>query len=127
MHMLLNRLWPVLPFLIGFVKKKFFLPFLRRAQIKPLEALLVGHKRVVMKDSAVNAICYGAKVVSLRVRTAEVPPFLFNCRIKSHMMVVLLVSPPQMLVGVLRYDDGIEVGSEIVLMTTKGEAIALGM
>ncbi len=31
-----------------------------------------------------------------------------------------------MLPGVLRYDNGINVGDEIVLMTTKGEAIALG-
>ncbi len=34
--------------------------YLRRV-IQPLEALLVKHKRVVVKDSAVNAICYGAK------------------------------------------------------------------
>ena len=31
-----------------------------------------------------------------------------------------------MLPGVLRYDDGIEVNDEIVMVTTKGEAIALG-
>ncbi len=31
-----------------------------------------------------------------------------------------------MLPGVLRYEDGIEVGEEIVIVTTKGEAIALG-
>lgn len=31
-----------------------------------------------------------------------------------------------MLPGVLRYDDGIEVNDEIVIVTTKGEAIALG-
>ena len=31
-----------------------------------------------------------------------------------------------MLPGVLRYDDGIEVGDQIVIVTTKGEAIALG-
>ena len=38
--------------------------YLRRV-IKPLEVLLVKHKRVVVKDSAVNAICYGAKLVCL--------------------------------------------------------------
>jgi H/ACA ribonucleoprotein complex subunit 4 len=27
--------------------------------------------------------------------------------------------------GLLRYEDGIEVGTEIVLMTTKGEAVAV--
>uniref|UniRef100_A0A4W4H4E1 H/ACA ribonucleoprotein complex subunit DKC1 n=1 Tax=Electrophorus electricus TaxID=8005 RepID=A0A4W4H4E1_ELEEL len=63
--------------------------YLRRV-IYPLEKLLVSHKRIVMKDSAVNAICYGAKI---------------------------------MLPGVLRYEDGIEVNQDIVVITTKGEAI----
>lgn len=31
-----------------------------------------------------------------------------------------------MLPGVLRYEDGIEIDEEIVIATTKGEAIALG-
>lgn len=31
-----------------------------RSIIKPLESLLVGHKRLVVKDSAVNSVCYGA-------------------------------------------------------------------
>ncbi|XP_078738769.1 H/ACA ribonucleoprotein complex subunit DKC1 isoform X2 [Lampetra fluviatilis] len=65
--------------------------YLRRA-IFPLEKLLVSHKRVVMKDSAVNAVCYGAKV---------------------------------MLPGVLRYEDGIEVNQDVVVITTKGEAICV--
>ncbi|XP_053700727.1 H/ACA ribonucleoprotein complex subunit DKC1 [Synchiropus splendidus] len=63
--------------------------YLRRV-IFPLEKLLISHKRLVMKDSAVNAICYGAKI---------------------------------MLPGVLRYEDGIEVNQDIVVITTKGEAI----
>ncbi|XP_077164018.1 H/ACA ribonucleoprotein complex subunit DKC1 [Paroedura picta] len=63
--------------------------YLRRV-IFPLEKLLTSHKRLVMKDSAVNAICYGAKI---------------------------------MLPGLLRYEDGIEVNQEIVVITTKGEAI----
>merc|ERR1711994_989508 len=63
--------------------------YLRRV-IRPLEALLTGHKRIIMKDSAVNAVCYGAKIL---------------------------------LPGVLRYDDGIELNDEIVICTTKGEAI----
>ncbi|XP_076096539.1 H/ACA ribonucleoprotein complex subunit DKC1-like isoform X1 [Mytilus galloprovincialis] len=67
--------------------------YLRRA-IKPLEALLTGHKRIIMKDTAVNAVCYGAKI---------------------------------MLPGVLRYEDGIEVNQEIVIVTTKGEAVALAI
>jgi H/ACA ribonucleoprotein complex subunit 4 len=67
--------------------------YLRRV-IRPLESLLIGYKRIVVKDSAVNAICYGAKF---------------------------------MIPGLLRYEAGIEVGEEVVLMTTKGEAIALAV
>merc|ERR1712203_452963 len=59
-----------------------------------LEALLTGHKRVIMKDSAVNAVCYGAKIL---------------------------------LPGVLRYDDGIEMNEQIVVCTTKGEAICIAV
>ena len=67
--------------------------YLRRV-IMPLEVLLTSYKRCVVKDSAVNAICYGAKL---------------------------------MIPGLLRYEQGIEVGEEVVLMTTKGEAIAIGV
>ncbi|KAL4220658.1 H/ACA ribonucleoprotein complex subunit dkc1 [Mactra antiquata] len=67
--------------------------YLRRV-IKPLEALLTSHKRIVIKDSAVNAVCYGAKI---------------------------------MLPGVLRYENGIEINEEIVIVTTKGEAVALAI
>lgn len=62
--------------------------------IKPLELLLTNFKRLVVKDSAVNAICYGAKL---------------------------------MLPGLLRFENGVEVNEEVVLMTTKGEAIAIGI
>ncbi|KAI0139366.1 putative rRNA pseudouridine synthase [Hypoxylon sp. NC0597] len=65
-----------------------------RKVIAPLETLLTSYKRIVVKDSTVNAICYGAKL---------------------------------MIPGLLRYEDGIEVHEEVVLMTTKGEAIALGI
>lgn len=67
--------------------------YLRRV-VMPLEFLLTTYPRIIVKDSCVNAICYGAKL---------------------------------MLPGVLRYGDNIEVGKEVVLMTTKGEAIALGI
>ncbi|GKV41617.1 hypothetical protein SLEP1_g49124 [Rubroshorea leprosula] len=67
--------------------------YLRRV-IMPLEVLLTSYKRLVVKDSAVNAICYGAKL---------------------------------MIPGLLRFENDIEVGEEVVLMTTKGEAIALGV
>ncbi|KAF3637595.1 H/ACA ribonucleoprotein complex subunit 4 [Capsicum annuum] len=67
--------------------------YLRRV-IMPLEVVLTSYKRLVVKDSAVNAICYGAKL---------------------------------MIPGLLRFENDIEVGEEVVLMTTKGEAIALGI
>ncbi|KAH8166678.1 hypothetical protein CIB48_g1559 [Xylaria polymorpha] len=65
-----------------------------RTVISPLETLLTSYKRIVVKDSTVNAICYGAKL---------------------------------MIPGLLRYEAGIEAHEEVVLMTTKGEAIALGI
>lgn len=34
-----------------------------RHTVMPLERLLIGHKRCVVKDSAVNALCYGAKLM----------------------------------------------------------------
>lgn len=67
--------------------------YLRRV-VMPLEVLLTSYKRLVVKDSAVNAICYGAKL---------------------------------MIPGLLRFENDIDVGEEVVLMTTKGEAIALGI
>jgi len=67
--------------------------YLRRA-ILPMECLLISYPRIVVKDSCVNAICYGAKL---------------------------------MIPGVLRYESDIEVGQEVVLMTTKGEAIAVAI
>eukprot|EP00891_Asterochloris_glomerata_P001581 jgi/Astpho2/1581/Aster-07910 len=67
--------------------------YLRRS-IMPLEMVLTNYKRLVVKDSAVNAICYGAKF---------------------------------MVPGLLRFADNVEVDDEVVLMTTKGEAIALGI
>lgn len=34
-----------------------------RSVISPLESLLTTYKRIVVKDSTVNAICYGAKLM----------------------------------------------------------------
>ena len=65
-----------------------------RRIIKPLESLLTKHKRIIVEDSAVNAICYGA---------------------------------PIMMSGVLRYDDGIEMNDQIVVVSTKGEAVCLAI
>ena len=67
--------------------------YLRRV-IMPLEVLLTNYKRIVVKDSAVNAICYGAKL---------------------------------MIPGLLRFADNIEINDEVVLITTKGEAIAIAI
>jgi H/ACA ribonucleoprotein complex subunit 4 len=65
-----------------------------RKVIQPLETLLTSYKRIVVKDSTVNAIAYGAKL---------------------------------MIPGLLRFESGIELHEEVILMTTKGEAIALGI
>lgn len=67
--------------------------YLRRT-VMPLELILTNFPRIVVKDSAVNAICYGAQL---------------------------------MIPGVLRFEKNIDVGSEIVMMTTKGEAVAMGI
>jgi len=67
--------------------------YLRRV-VLPLEHILTSFPRIVVKDSAVNAICYGAQL---------------------------------MIPGVLRFEQNIEVGAEIVMMTTKGEAVATGI
>lgn len=67
--------------------------YLRRV-VMPLEVLLTNYKRIVVKDSAVNAVCYGAKL---------------------------------MIPGLLRFADDIDIDTEVVLMTTKGEAIAIAI
>jgi len=67
--------------------------FMRKV-IMPLEFYLVNYKRIIVKDSAINAICHGAKLL--------VP-------------------------GILRYDDGILPNQDVVLMSPKGEAIALAI
>merc|ERR1711957_1037119 len=67
--------------------------YLRRV-IMPLEILLINYPRIVVKDTSVNAICYGAQL---------------------------------MLPGVLRYESGIECGTEIILISTKGEAVSLAI
>jgi H/ACA ribonucleoprotein complex subunit 4 len=67
--------------------------YLRRI-VMPLEVLLIKHKRILIKDSAVNAICYGARLT--------VP-------------------------GLLRYEVVFELADTVVIMTTKGEAVAVGV
>ena len=67
--------------------------YMRRV-VMPLEVLLTSYPRIMIKDTAVNAICYGAKLT---------------------------------LPGVLRFENGIDVGTEVVLITTKGEAVAIAV
>ncbi len=65
-----------------------------RRVVLPLEVLLTKLPRIVIKDSSINAVCYGAKL---------------------------------MIPGILRYDNNINVGTEIVIMSTKGEAVAVAI
>jgi H/ACA ribonucleoprotein complex subunit 4 len=67
--------------------------YLRRT-VMPLEMILTNYPRIVVKDTSVNAICYGAQL---------------------------------MIPGVLRYESGIEIGKEVILITPKGEAVALAI
>merc|ERR1712005_83373 len=85
MHDILDAMW--------LYRNKEDESYIRRV-IMPMEKLLEPLKRVVVKDTAVNALCYGAKL---------------------------------MLPGVLRFSDNIEVGEEVVLITTKGEAISVSI
>lgn len=64
-----------------------------RKIIMPMERLLTKYRRIVIKDSAVNAICYGSRLAAG---------------------------------GILYYDERICHREEIVLITTKGEIVALG-
>jgi H/ACA ribonucleoprotein complex subunit 4 len=67
--------------------------YIRRV-VRPLEWMLTDLKRVIVKDSSVDAICHGAKVL---------------------------------LPGVMRFSAGIEPEENVVIVSTKGEAIALGI
>ncbi len=45
-----------------------------REYIQPLESLLFGYKRIVIKDSAVAAMCHGAQLMSVGVARAGKSP-----------------------------------------------------
>ena len=45
----------------------------------------------------------------------------------AHQVNAICYGAKVMLPGVLRFEDGIENNEQIVLITTKGEAIAIGM
>lgn len=53
------------------------------AVISPLESLLTGYKRVVVKDSAVNAVCYGAKLMLPDLLRYESDPASMSTRRSS--------------------------------------------
>jgi len=82
---------------------------------------LTGYKRIVVKDSAVNAICYGAKLM--------IPGLLrygkFLIVLTPRFILVFINSDSSLLLSPLESD--IELNEEVVLMTTKGEAIAIGI
>ncbi len=66
--------------------------WIRRA-VRPVEAYLKGVKKVVMRDSAVDAICHGARLA--------IP-------------------------GILSLSEGIKTGERTVLLSGKGELVAIG-
>ena len=51
-----------------------------RKVIMPLESLLVSYKRMVVKDSAVNAVCYGAKLMIPGLLRYGKPAFPQSCQ-----------------------------------------------
>lgn len=65
-----------------------------RRVIKPLEYLLVGSKRIIVKDSCISSICHGGQLT---------------------------------IKGILKYDRGIIKGDQVVITSTKGEAVALAI
>lgn len=66
--------------------------FLRRV-IRPLEEILIDYPRIMIKDTSINALCYGAKLS---------------------------------ITGVLKFDLNINIGTVVVIISTKGEAVCLG-
>ncbi len=62
--------------------------------IMPLELILTRHKRIVLKSSAINSICYGAKL---------------------------------MITGVIRAEKNIGKNDEVLLISLKGEAVAIAI
>lgn len=85
--------------------------YLRRV-IKPLEGLLINHKRIIMKDSSVSFFL-SLKIVLITPKKKQVNAVCYGAKI--------------LLPGILRYDDNIELNEEIVIVTTKGEAVALAI
>lgn len=113
-----------------------------RRVVKPLEALLTSHKRIVIKDSAVSIFNHLLGLSSLfenLLSSSFSPPLLspfslllpFPHSSSSSFSIILFkvnavcYGAKLLLPGVLRFDEGIEPKMEVVAMTTKGEAVAL--
>ena len=119
-----------------------------RRVVKPLEALLTTHKRIVLKDSAVSWLACGGRRGEGRGRREgegreeggrggvgegvcmgshrESPVDCLLCFCLFAQVNAVCYGAKVLLPGVLRFDEGIEPAMEIVIMTTKGEAVALG-
>lgn len=81
--------------------------------IRPLECLLVGYKRIVVKDSAVNAVCYGAKLM--------IPGLLrYETDISVHEEVVLMTTKGDLSLFFVRLHP-------LTCLFLAGEAIALAI
>ncbi|KAK1848339.1 TruB family pseudouridylate synthase [Colletotrichum chrysophilum] len=105
-----------------------------RKVISPLETLLTGYKRIVVKDSAVsysrslqpNCPSRPMRLCGLCLRPIgarkQLHPILTYSQVNAVCYGAKLMLP-----GLLRYESAIEVHDEVVLMTTKGEAIAIGI
>jgi H/ACA ribonucleoprotein complex subunit 4 len=65
-----------------------------RRIVMPLEKILTMYPRIIVKDSAINALCFGAQL---------------------------------MVPGILSFSEDIEPGSQCVLVSTKGEAVAIAI
>ncbi|KAI1813537.1 pseudouridine synthase [Poronia punctata] len=84
-----------------------------RKVISPLETLLTSYKRIVVKDSTVSGL--------------DISMYYFEYSLTSEQVNAICYGAKLMIPGLLRYEAGIEAHEEVVLMTTKGEAIALGI
>ena len=72
----------------------------------PLECLLTTYKRIVVKDSCINSICYGAQLM--------IPGVLrFSSDIEVFLLFISLIHS--------------KCDKELVLITTKGEAVAIAI
>lgn len=98
--------------------------YLRRT-IFPLELLLMGHNRIVVRSCGMIT-----PSLNFRLRGKSwlvICVCLLHAQVKDSCVNAITYGAKLMIPGVLRFDNNIEVGKEVVMMTTKGEAIALGI